>query len=202
MIRCMFISVLFSTNLWAQSTVLVLGNHESVDLPEETTFLRVDSLPMDLNAVCCVFLFSNAASSLSDSDRARILDFLENGGGLYLGADNWPLQSEANELAQLIYGKQYYGQFESSETELNVHNAQLHLDELSYVPAGQSTTAFPLDHRLSVEVWQEDQALVLSGYVSRGRIILDGGYSRFYEHNRNPESDAVFLEFLRFLRGF
>jgi hypothetical protein len=53
-----------------------------------------------------------------------------------------------------------------------------------------------------VEVWQEDQALVLTGFVAHGRVILDGGYSRFYTHNRSEESDAVLLEFLRFLRGY
>lgn len=199
----LFIAIFFLCNsfLWGQ-TALVMGNHEGVYLPDTRAFQRVDSLPDNLDSVCCVLLFSNASSSLNSSDVEHLVEFLQAGGGLYLGADNWPLQSEANQLAQVIYGKEYYGEFESQKTELNPHAGQLRLETLSHVPAGQSTSAFPLDHRLSVEVWQEDQALVLTGFVSQGRVILDGGYSRFYTRNRTLESDAVFLEFLRFLRGY
>lgn len=194
--------LLLSSSAFGQSTALVLGNHQSVYLPESDHIQRVDSLPANLDSVCCVFLFSNATSTLKSSEVDQLVGFLEKGGGLYLGADNWPLQSEANQLTQLIYGKEYYGAFESQETEINDQNPQLRLTKIAHVPAGQSTCAFPLDHRLSVEVWQEDQALVLTGYVSSGRVILDGGYSRFYAHNRSAESDFVLFEFLRFLRGF
>ncbi len=193
--------ILFRLSVFGQQA-LVLGNHSAIFIPEEVSFQRVDSLPIDLEDVSCIFLFSNASSTLDSEEVDQLVAFLEKGGGLYLGADNWPLQSEANQMAQTIYGKEYYGEFESQETELNTQNAQLKLQDLDHVPAGQSTSAFPLDHRLSVEVWQEDQALVLTGFVAHGRVILDGGYSRFYTHNRSEESDAVLLEFLRFLRGY
>lgn len=186
----------------AQKPAIVLGNHDAVFLPDNGQFNRLESLPENLDSVSCILLFSNAASILSQSDADRLIRFLQGGGGLYLGADNWPLQSEANQLAMMIYGKEYYGEFDAQKTQSNIQSGHLHFDSLAIIPAGLSTSAFPLDHRLAVEIWNDDQPLVLTGFVSSGRIILDGGYSRFYLDNRSPESDAIMREFLRFLCGY
>lgn len=189
-------------NSLAQNSSIVMGNHEALTLPDSSSFFRVDHLPDRLDTLCCVFLFSNAQSTLKDAEVDSLIHFVQQGGGLYVGAENWPLQSESRLITQRIYGKESFGLYNDSRAEYaSTHDGLLSLDELEYIPAGNSTVAFPLDPRLRVEAWVNDQPLILSGFISRGRIIIDGGYSRFYSENRCTQSDAVFLQFFHFLRG-
>jgi len=56
-----------------------------------------------------------------------------------------------------------------------------------------------LDYRLKVEAWLNDQPLILSGNYKKGRIIIDGGYSRFYCENMSKTSSELWLRFKSFL---
>lgn len=144
-------------------------------------------------------VFSNSISNFDERDIERITDYVQQGGGLYLGADNWPLQSEANQMTRALYSKESYGEFNERTAEVNATSGNLNLNELTTIPAGESTVAFPLDPRLTVEAWVKDEPLILSGRLGKGRIIIDGGYSRFYCANRSEISDELLFTILSFL---
>ena len=56
-----------------------------------------------------------------------------------------------------------------------------------------------MDYRLKVEVWLDDQPLIQSGEIGLGKIVIDGGYSRFYCANHDAEIDGIFLAILKWL---
>lgn len=180
---------------------LSLGNDGAVCLPVDLQVSHTDTLPANLDSIACILLFSGANSLLSDEDLDRLVTYVEAGGGLYSGSDNWPLQSEANQVTDYIYKKQSFGLYTNTSAECTSGNGHLELNTLSNIPAGNTTVAFPLDPRLRVEAWVNDQPLILSGLVTNGRIIIDGGYSRFYCQNRTEESDLILSRFIRFLLG-
>lgn len=191
----------FSLHLQAQQgeQALVMGNVERLCL-SDSSLVICDSLPEDLDSFSCIFLFSNANSFLTADDIVKIDSFVINGGGLYNGSDNWPLQAEANQMTQKLYRKESFGNYE--ETSARSGDAgNLRLKELDSIPAGKSTSAFPMDYRLKVEAWVADQPLILTGHHGNGRIVIDTGYSRFYCDIRDENTDAIFERVYRFLRG-
>jgi hypothetical protein len=129
----------------------------------------------------------------------RLINFAESGGGVYLGAENWPLQAESNQVTKRLYLKESFGEYQVDDAEIASNNGNLELDSLDKVPAGQTTVAFPMDYRLRVEAWVDDQPLILSGALDQGRVIIDGGYSRFYCDQRSGETDQLFQSFVSFL---
>lgn len=180
---------------------LSLGNDAGVCLPDDLNIAHLDTLPSNLDSVDCILLFSGANSLLSAEDLDRLVAYIESGGGLYSGSDNWPLQSEANQVTDYIYKKQSFGLYTTVSAECTSGNGNLELNTLGNIPAGNTTVAFPLDPRLKVEAWVNDQPLILSGLVADGRIVIDGGYSRFYCENRTVDSDVILARFLKFLLG-
>jgi len=178
---------------------LLIGNVDKLCLPDSQLVIT-ETLPDSLENYRTIFLFSNATSFLDTADINRIEKFVENGGGLYSGADNWPLQAEANQITQQIYKKESFGYYESRVAK-SAEAGNLRLNDLDTIPAGNTTSAFPMDYRLRVEAWIEDQPLIQSGHYGNGRIVIDTGYSRFYCDLRDENSDAVFERVYRFLRG-
>jgi len=136
---------------------------------------------------------------LSDSEALRVENFVRAGGGLYLGAENWPLQAESNQLTKKIYLKESFGEYDSPEAEIEQKSGNLHL-EMATIPAGRSTVAFPMDYRLRVEAWVADQPLILSGKIDEGNVIIDGGYSRFYCDQRTEITDSLWKAILVYLK--
>ncbi len=192
--------ILLSFVTLAQETgeILLIGNHTTICIEDEK-IIREDNLPKSLSNYKVVFIFSNSTSTLSDSDVDRLIDFAESGGGVYLGAENWPLQAESNQMTKKIYLKESFGDYQVNDAEIATNNGNLALDSLKKVPAGRTTVAFPMDYRLRVEAWVDDQPLILSGSIEKGRVIIDGGYSRFYCNNRSSETDQLFKSFVAFL---
>lgn len=178
---------------------LVLGNIEALCLPD-SQLVTMPSLPDSLSKYHTIFLFSNANSLLQNTDIKRIQQFLEEGGGLYNGADNWPLQAEANQITKEFYQKESFGYYNVSIAQSSAMG-NLKLSDLDTIPAGTSTAAFPMDYRLKVDAWIQDQPLILSGDFGDGRIVIDTGYSRFYCNQRNSHSDALFQKVYAFLRN-
>ncbi len=176
---------------------LVIGNATNICFPD-SSLTRVDSLPRDLDSFEMIFMFSNATSNLSETDVARIESFLIEGGGVYMGSDNWPLQAEANQLTNQFYQKESFGLYDAAMAQTNAAG-NLRLSELDSVPAGKTTAAFPLDYRLTVEAWVEDQPLILTGNYGAGHIVIDTGYSRFYCSQRDKNTDALFVRIRQFL---
>jgi hypothetical protein len=199
--RWVFILMILSFSVQGQQNILILGNHSSLCLDKGLEFEAKQTLPDSLNDFKVIMLFSNSTSTLTNKDVERIVTFIEKGGGLYSGAENWPLQAESNQVTHRLYQKKCFGNYQDRIAECSEHSANLNLKEVDTIPAGSSTVAFPMDHRLKVEAWINDQPLILSGELGKGRIIIDGGYSRFYCNQRNEFSDLLFKEILLYLHS-
>ena len=175
--------------------VLIVGNFDSICI-EDSNLTKVKVLPEILDSFQVICLFSNATSSLTEDEASRVESFVRSGGGLYLGAENWPLQAESNQLTKKLYLKESFGEYDSPVAEIQRESGNLHL-EMETIPAGRSTVAFPMDYRLRVEAWVSDQPLILSGKVDEGKVIIDGGYSRFYCDQR---SDSLWKAIITYLK--
>jgi hypothetical protein len=197
--RLLIILLLFSPALYGQGNILILGNHTNLCLQDSAKIINNDTLPNSLENYGVIMLFSSSTSKLNQTDIERIVQFVENGGGLYSGAEDWPLQAESNQVTNRLYKKESFGEYENQAAEPSRGSGNLKLDELDTIPSGNTTVAFPMDYRLKVEAWVEDQPLILSGELDKGRIIIDGGYSRFYCDQRNEVSDALLEMFLAYL---
>jgi len=196
-----FIVFLFSFINLAQAQsekVLLIGNLNSICM-EDSNSLKLTKLPETLDSFEVICFFSNSTSTLSEDEASRVEEFVRSGGGLYLGAENWPLQAEANQLTQKLYLKESFGEYHAPVAQIERRYGNLGL-EMDTIPAGKSTVAFPMDYRLKVEAWVSDQPLILSGKVDEGKVIIDGGYSRFYCDQRTDVTDYLWAAIIAFLR--
>jgi hypothetical protein len=178
--------------------VLFIGNLNSICVEDSNAHVA-SVLPEALDSFQVICLFSNSTSSLNDADASRIEEFVRSGGGLYLGAENWPLQAESNQLTQKLYLKESFGEYHSPVAQIEQRSGNLDL-EMDTIPAGKSTVAFPMDYRLKVEAWVADQPLILSGKLDEGKVIIDGGYSRFYCDQRSEVTDSLWAAIIAFLK--
>lgn len=195
----LFFFITTSNPIYCQTSILLIGNSEKLCYQEY--FSKVsDTLPDEISQFKAIYLFSNSTSQLNREDIESIIHFVEAGGGLYIGSENWPLQAESNQLTQELYKKESYGEYDKASANTSFQKGNLELNTISEIPAGKSTVAFPLDYRLTVEAWIDDQPFILSGNYGKGRIIIDGGYSRFYCENRSNACDEIFWKFLEYLQ--
>ncbi|MDG1332337.1 MAG: hypothetical protein P8P74_08395 [Crocinitomicaceae bacterium] len=200
-LKCSIFFFLFSFLSVAQvenSQVLIVGNFGSICM-EDSSVLKVAELPQSLDSFKIICFFSNSTSSLNETEATRVEDFVRSGGGLYLGAENWPLQAESNQLTQKLYLKESFGEYDSPVAEIEKESGNLDLN-VDTIPAGRSTVAFPMDYRLKVEAWVSDQPLILSGKVDEGKVIIDGGYSRFYCDQRSDVTDSLWKAIITYLK--
>ncbi len=191
-------SLLLSTTLFSQNKILFIGNISQICFEDTNSMIELSSdLPDTLSSYSAIFLFSSAQSILNEKKVEQLLQFLNGGNGLYLGSENWPLQAESNVMTNLLFSKNAWGDF-------NEPNAQLAekgiFKESASIPAGTTTVAFPLDYRLKVEAWVNDEPLILSGEYYKGKIIIDGGYSRFYCNiEKGGNNNFMLNQFIDFL---
>jgi hypothetical protein len=178
--------------------VLIVGNYSSVCL-EDSSFSKATVLPESLDSFKIICFFSNSTSSLTETEATRVESFVRSGGGLYLGAENWPLQAESNQLTKKLYLKESFGEYDLPVAQIEQQSGNLQL-EMETIPAGRSTVAFPMDYRLRVEAWVADQPLILSGNLDAGKVIIDGGYSRFYCNQRTEITDSLWKAIITFLK--
>lgn len=195
----LLIFLLLNFNSFSQENqILVVGNYAPLCLAD-SLFTKADSLPESLDSTQIIMLFSSSTSNFTKHDINKIEAFVKDGGGLYSGSDNWPLQAQSNQVTHQIYKKESFGNYQQRNAELN-EDGNLNLEDFDTIPAGESTAAFPLDYRLKVEAWVQDQPLILSGELGAGHIIIDGGYSRFYCSHRDASTDALLQEIISFLQ--
>ncbi len=102
-------------------------------------------------------------------------------------------------MTHKFFLKESFGEYDSPIAEIEQGSGNLDL-KVETIPAGRSTVAFPMDYRLRVEAWVSDQPLILSGKVDEGKIIIDGGYSRFYCDQRSDITDSLWAAIIAFLR--
>lgn len=187
--------------LLAQQNILVMGNTEPVCYQTDSIHIMTEKkLPDSLHLFDAIFVFSTAESVLLKEDIPRIEQYISEGGGVYCGFENWPLQAESQLLTMYLYTRECWGNFDQTYSKVeNKASTNQVFSETDSFPAGKTTVAFPLDYRLKVEVWLNDQPLILSGTYGKGKVIIDGGYSRFYCKSITEETEKVFEEILRFL---
>lgn len=198
----LFIQSFLLSAFFAQSKGLILGR--KIELPATDGAIQFNYaavFPTDsLKNFDVVLIFSSSNSCLTNESILEIEAFVNQGGSLYLGADNWPFVEESNQLTQVFFGKRYWGN-QSLNRDL-MDDSKLVKSELVQRPnlADQSMVTFPMDYRLKVEVWSGDEPLILSGHFGKGKIILDGGYARFNSAmNQSLENKQIFNEMIQFL---
>ena len=184
--------------LIGQNNILILSKNSNLCLKSIGVIDLAGHLPEQLTPYKTIFIFSNSKSVLSKKDVSRVIDFLNAGGNLYLGSESWPFQAESNQITRKLFHKECYGNFEITRAEPATEKSNVHLIELKEIPAGETTVAFPLDYQLLVEAWVGNQPLILSGSIEQGRIIIDGGYSRFYCVNWNSNTLLLFQKIIAF----
>ncbi|MEY3236163.1 MAG: hypothetical protein RI883_264 [Bacteroidota bacterium] len=198
---CKFIFLfcfLLSSTVFGQNKILFIGNISQICYEESLSTIELSSdLPDSLASYSAIFLFSSAQSILNEKKVEQLLQFLNNGNGLYLGSENWPLQAESNVMTNLLFSKNAWGDFNEPTALLAEKGI---FEEMKSIPAGTTTVAFPLDYRLKVEAWVNDEPLILSGEYYKGKIIIDGGYSRFYCNiDKEGTNNFMLNQFIDFL---
>ena len=193
-----FAILLFSFQLYAQEIPLYYGNPVLRDT-FKTTFRCADKLPDSLQQYPYILIFSTSKSALSRSDIGALLGYVNDGGGLYVGADNFPMNAEFNQISAVLMNKVSWGDFRSTNAYVDQKSflRELEQDSLS---AGRTISAVPLDASLTVHMWVDDQPLVTSIKIGKGIILFDGGYSRFYDYS-NPQISAMWEKIVFFLKN-
>jgi hypothetical protein len=189
----------WSINGRTQTQVLLLGNTDKLcTVHIDTIHYDVsDTLPIKIDHYQAVLIFSSAQSVLNQEDIERLFVYLESGNGIYLGCENWPLQSEANQLSKLILGKEFWGNSNEEMAHVSSTDSPL-FENKTAIFAGNSSVQFPLDYRLKTEAWVADEPLIQSSSSFGGKLLLDGGYSRFY-CDQKKRSDDIWMMILTFL---
>ena len=167
--------------LFAQKNILVIGNSDGICF-DSSYNVNVDSDLDDLLSYDIALIFSGASSCLKNEDFTNIIEFISRGGGLYLGCENFSFQS--------------WGNFQSSYAKVSDDSE---ITELKEIPTGNSVAVFPMNSNFKVDVWLDDNPMVMSGNFSSGRIVVDGGYSRFYCSEINETSKMFFLNLIKYL---
>jgi len=187
-------------NISAQNKVLFAGNVDRICFQNPNLQISSASvLPDSIENYDAIFIFSGAQSILNEADLERLLVFLKSGKGLYLGSENWPLQAESNQLTTILYAKQTWGNFNEEKAEVNKKTELI--EDTDSFPAGTTTVSMPLDFRLKVVAWVNDEPLIQCGEFESGKIIIDGGYSRFYcrEELEDEISNQILVQFINYL---
>ena len=161
--RLLILCTLLFYSVDSLSQTLLVGNIQQLCISESQPFETRKTLPENISNYSVIYVFSNATTVLTNTEGNKLINFVEKGGALYLGGENWPLQAEFNQLTSILFNKESYGSFSKASAEVKTSNNNLKLDELGIVPAGTSTIAFPMDYRLKVEAWVEDQPLIFIG---------------------------------------
>lgn len=181
----------------SQMNVLYLGNTDEIcDSLSNHHILKSKTLPKNLKAFDAIFIFSTANSYLTSGDIDSLENYLRTGKGIYIGAENWPMLEESNQLTSSWFRKNSWGNFNEEKAVVSVSNK---FDWKDSIPAGESTVSFPVDYRLHVDAWVNDEPLIQSGELLEGRIIIDGGYSRFYCNGITEEKKEILIQMLDFL---
>ena len=193
----LIIGITLFTYSHCQEQILLLGNTKQLCFSDSTVqFFSAENLPQDIATFRSIMVFSSAHSRLSASDIEHIVQFVTAGGGLYIGSENWPLQAEGSALTERLFTKSVWTAPERTKKEISNMGIFRGIEDF---PAGSTPVVFPLDFQLHVEVWYNDEPLILSGKLGNGKLLIDGGYSRFYCSSNGEFEKEVLAVVLNFL---
>lgn len=188
----------FTFCAWGQKTGIIFGKKMVISHPD-WQFRYADTIH-DLTSFDCIFIFSTGQTSLDSNTLVQLKLAVEQGTNIYIGSDNWPFVAESNQVTTLFFNKSMQLMHDVRVAEVNALTQSDRVFSKTVIPAGTTTSSFPLDYRLKVEAWTADNPLILSGKIGLGKLIIDGGYSRFYPENWNAEVELVWNELLAFLK--
>lgn len=193
----LFLFISFSSS--SQTSLLFIGNTEPLCVVSDSTISVniAETLPSKLEEFDALFIFSGAVSSLKPEDVEAIITFVKNGKGLYCGAENEPLQQEFHQISTILFSKSVWGNF-TQTTALVDEKSFIDPTVGNAISTGETPVAVPLDVRVKVEVWVDDEPLITSYELEQGKIVFDGGYSRFY-CDQLEENKGVFESIVRYL---
>ncbi len=190
-------SILNVSTLQAQKRIAFVANYSQICFNDSNYIVeRFDQLPVALDSFAAIFIFSGSSGQFGAQHYEAIEKFLLQGKGIYIGLENWPLQSEGNLLTNRYFQKESWGDFSQDYAVVTEKNAVI---KAEVIPSGTTTVAFPLDFRLQVLAWVSDEPLISAGEILGGKIIIDGGYSRFYCGFENENRQEILLQLLTYL---
>ena len=182
---------------WGQKKGVIFGKKIAISHPD-WKFQYADTT-QNLTSFDCIFIFSTAQKSLDSITLSQLKLAVEQGTNIYIGSENWPFVAESNQVTTLFFNKSMQLMHDVSMAEVNTLIHSERVFSKTVIPAGTTTSSFPLDYRLKVEAWTADNPLILSGKIGLGKLIIDGGYSRFYSENWDAEVELVWNELLDYL---
>ena len=197
-LQCVLLFVGFAFVSWGQKTGVIFGKKMGISHPD-WQFQYPDSI-QDLTSYDCIFIFSTAQPSLDSTTLSQLKLAVEQGTNIYIGSENWPFVAESNQVTTLFFNKSMQLMHDVSMAKVNTLTHSDRVFSKTVIPAGTTTSSFPLDYRLKVEAWTADEPLILSGKIGLGKLIIDGGYSRFYSENWDAEVELVWNELLDYLK--
>ncbi len=169
-----------------------------INVVSENMRVCTDSLTSEGRNFEALFVFSSAVNSLSQEQQDSIVRFVRDGGNLYCGFENDPLQAECAALIRQMFGLETYPAPLYCCEEIRAESNTAGKLGIPVLRAECTPVYFPIDYRFTVEVWQEDQPMVVSARFGKGKVILDGAYAHFYCDNWNAESSAFLEAILRY----
>jgi len=177
----------------SQDTILVLGRDSIFPkLVEYPAIFKPTFSKEILKTTRIIIVISSVQSRLSEEDVELLYNFVIQGGSMYIAAENEPFTSEANQLTQRFFFKQFQGEITDTIAKVAIPCSSNGLfRDAKEVVAGKTVTSFPLDYRLKVELWVADNPLIMSAQFGEGRVILDGGYSRFNSLQFNSRENLL-----------
>jgi len=141
MLKSIFLLLFFSPFAFGQNKILFTGNISGFCFEEDSNYVVTSNFPDTLSSFDAIFMFSSANSILDDKDVDKLLLYLQSGKGLYLGSENWPLQSESNQMTKVLFSKEAWGNFTTETADISPESM---LNKKDSMPAGTTTVAFPL----------------------------------------------------------
>ncbi len=189
--------IFFCKRYYAQKEILVVGNYDEICFDTNLNIEFGGHLDR-LFEFDIVLIFSGVTSVIQSDQIPKIIEFVSNGGSLYLGCDNWPFQAESNLILEQLFSFHSWGNFNALTAEVSESSE---LTRLKEIPPGNSVAVFPLNPYFEVDVWITDKPLIMSGIFDKGILIVDGGYSRFYCSNLNAISSHIFDDLIKYLGG-
>jgi hypothetical protein len=142
-----------------------------------------------------ILIFSSANSILNKEDEYLLENYVFEGGNLYLGADNFPFVEECNQISERLFEMKGFGCFENDTLIFNSNYISDFSLKENY-DSGLTTLSFPMNFKMKVLAWSQDNPIILITKFGKGNVILDGGYSRFYDLEKNKNLIVELIEVL------
>ncbi len=182
---------------YAQEAILVVGKYDEICFDTNLNIEFGENLDQIID-FDVVLIFSGASCAIEIQHIPKIIEFISNGGSVYLGCDNWPFQAESNMILENLFSFHSWGNFDATIAQVSQVSELTNLKE---IPSGNSVAVFPLNPNFRVDVWLYDKPLIMSGNFDKGVLVIDGGYSRFYCSNMNAIGLKFFSDLIKYLGG-